>query len=218
MDLLLRYWSTKHQEVRVQYFTSIMFGHAKAEEVTKEMIAAMQKWDLPIKYLLSLGMDGPNVNKSICEKLNDKKKQQSLPQLVKCPPSCLIHVCHNSFHRGLSQYGNNAEELCLALYYFFKCSSCRRQDLFEIEDSFGLEELLVMHHAQSHWLSLVPALQHIVQIQDAIKKLLQDLPKSDKRITANDKYLFIKRSLESKEVSLEMEFLVSIKPLFDMTS
>ena len=71
--------------------------------------------------------------------------------------------------------------------------------MFEIEDSLSLEELLVMHHTQSHWLSLVPSLQHIVQIQDAIKKLLQELPKSDKRITANDKYLFIKRSLESKE-------------------
>ena len=75
MDLLLRYWSTKHHQVRVQYFTSIMFGHSKAEEVTKAIIAAEQKWDLPIKYLLSPGMDGPKyVNKSICEKLNDKKK------------------------------------------------------------------------------------------------------------------------------------------------
>ena len=74
MDLLLGYWSTKHQEVWVQYCTSIMFGHAKAEEVTKGMIAAMQKWDLPIKYLLFLGMDGLNVNMSICGKLNDKKK------------------------------------------------------------------------------------------------------------------------------------------------
>ena len=40
IDLLLRYWSTKHQEGRIQYFTSIILGHAKAEEVTKEMIAA----------------------------------------------------------------------------------------------------------------------------------------------------------------------------------
>ena len=48
MDLLLRYWSTKHQEVRVQYCTSVMFGNAKAEEVTKEMIAAMHKWDVSI--------------------------------------------------------------------------------------------------------------------------------------------------------------------------
>ena len=78
-----------------------------------------------------------------------------------------------------------------------------------------MEELLVMCHAHSHWLPLVPALQCIVQIQNAIKKLLQDLPKSDKRITANDKYYFIKRSLESKEVSLEIEILLSIKPLFD---
>ena len=78
------------------------------------------------------------------------RKNKSLPQLVKCPLSCLIHVCHNSFHRGLSQYGNNVEELCLALCYFFKCSSCRRQDLFEIEDSLGLE-CIMFRVIDYHW-------------------------------------------------------------------
>ena len=65
-------------------------------------------------------MDGPNVKKSILGKLDEKKKAKSYKPLVKCPVSCLIHVCHNNLHIGLKQYGDNAEELCLNLYYFFK--------------------------------------------------------------------------------------------------
>lgn len=55
----------------------------------------------------------------------------------------------------------------------------------------------------------------MLQIQGALKKLFQDLPKSDKTIGKNDRYLSIKSAVESREVQLEMEFIKSIKPLFD---
>ena len=85
MDLLLRYWSEQHQEVRVKYFTSVMFGHAKAEGVVKEIMDALQKWAVPLKLLMSLGMDGPNVNKAVCSKVNQLKEELGEPPLVMCP-------------------------------------------------------------------------------------------------------------------------------------
>ena len=145
--------------VKVTYLTSIMFGHAKVPDVVAEILKSLEKLAIPLKLMLSLGMDGPNVNKSILNKLNAIKKEKGYQQLVICPQSCLIHVCQNSFKKGLSKYGYNAEELCLGLYYFFKRSSCRRQDLFEIEESLGLEELILLCHVQSCWLSLIPALE-----------------------------------------------------------
>ena len=45
-----------------------MFGHAKAEGVVKEIMVALQKWAVPLKLHMSLGMDGPNVNKAVCSK------------------------------------------------------------------------------------------------------------------------------------------------------
>ena len=102
------------------------------------------------------------------------------------------------------------------IYYFFKRSTCRRQDLFQIEESVGLEELVVLSHMQSQQLSLVPALQHLVTVKDALKKLLlEGMPKNDKTIIKNDKYIVIKKALDSKEVEVEIEFLLSIKPIFD---
>ena len=51
-------------------------------------------------------------------------------------------------------------------------------------------------------------------IKSALKNLLlEELPKNDKSIVNNDKYLAIKKDLDSRDV--EIEFLISIKPNFD---
>ena len=75
------------------------------------MLDVLDKLAVTIMLMVSLGMDSPNVNKSIVEKLNQVKREEAFQPLVKCPPTCLIHVCHNSFQKGLVKYGKNAEEL-----------------------------------------------------------------------------------------------------------
>ena len=150
------------------------------------------------------------MNKLILGKLDEKKKEKGFKPLARCPVSCLIHVCHNSFCKGVKQYGDNAEELCMNLYYFFKNNLCRREDLFEIEEILDLEELVLLCHTQCRWLSLIPALQRLTKVKEAVKKLINDIGRNDKNIGKNDKYLAIKRGLESKEVWVEIEFLLTI--------
>ena len=88
MDLLVCYWSESQHEVKVKYLTSLMLGQAKAVDVVTDMMIALEKLAVPIKLMVSLGMDGPNVNISIMEKLNKIKREKCFQQLVKCPPSC----------------------------------------------------------------------------------------------------------------------------------
>ena len=105
----------------MRYLASIMLGHAKADTVAHEILKTLEKLALPLK---------------------------GFKPLARCPVSCLIHVCHNSFCKGVKQYGDNAEELCMNLYYFFKNNPCRREDLFEIEETLYLEELVLLCHTQ----------------------------------------------------------------------
>ena len=49
----------------------------------------------------------------------------------------------------------------------------------------------------------------------AKKKLIVEIGRNDKNIEKNDRYLAIKKALESKEVAVEIEFLLTIKPVFD---
>ena len=48
MDVLVQFWSETHNEVRVKYLTSIMFGHARAEDVVKEMLGVLDKLAIPL--------------------------------------------------------------------------------------------------------------------------------------------------------------------------
>ena len=76
MDFLVRYWSEREHVVKVKYITSIMFGHAKADTVVDDMLQTLEELALPLRLMLSLGMDGPNVNKSVLNKLNKIKTQK----------------------------------------------------------------------------------------------------------------------------------------------
>ena len=59
----MRYYSDNHNEVRVRFLKGAVFGHAYAESVANELCETLQKFSLPLKYLLSLSSDEPNVNK-----------------------------------------------------------------------------------------------------------------------------------------------------------
>ena len=68
MDLHVCFWSEMGSGVKSRYFTSIIYGHAKEQDVVTEILKALEKLAIPL--ILFLGMDGPNVNKSILNKLN----------------------------------------------------------------------------------------------------------------------------------------------------
>ena len=75
MDLLVHYWSEVDSGVKIKHLTSVMFGHLKAQDVVTEIPKALEKLGTPLRQMLSVGMDGPNVNKSILNKLNQIKKK-----------------------------------------------------------------------------------------------------------------------------------------------
>ena len=54
----------------------------KAEDVVKEMLDVLDRLAVPIKLMVSFGMDGPNVNKSIMEKLNQVKREKGFQALI----------------------------------------------------------------------------------------------------------------------------------------
>ena len=63
-------------EVRVKYQASVMFGHATAEDVVKEMLSVLEKLAVPFRLMLSLGMARSSVNKSIMHKIKQSGKRK----------------------------------------------------------------------------------------------------------------------------------------------
>ena len=93
MDVLVHYWSEMDNRVKIKYLTSIMFGHAKTPDVVTEILKSLEMLNIPLKLMLSLGMYGLNVNKSILNNINEIKKGERLSAASQIPTklfdSCL---------------------------------------------------------------------------------------------------------------------------------
>ena len=94
LDILVRYYSDNHNEVRVRFLKAAVFGHAYAESVANELCETLQKFSLPLKYLLSLSSDGPNINKAIKTNINRRLQVNYQRELVDTGPSasCLVSL------------------------------------------------------------------------------------------------------------------------------
>ena len=122
---------------------------------------------------------------------------------------------HNAFRRGVQAFGEEVENLCIHLIYFFKLSPSRREDFAEIQQELGLDEVVFLQHVESRWLSLLPAVERVKEQFPALLEYFSKLPEVDKKIKANDKYKRIISILTSAEIIVQLYFLQDVKPAFD---
>ena len=98
----------------------------------------MNTLNLDVHYLLHIGMNGPNVNKSFESKLiDDLKKRGSIAVLSF--GSCNLHIVNNAFRKGFEKLSEYSEidldhYFAVDLYFFFKFSAARREDYEKMSD------------------------------------------------------------------------------------
>ena len=127
--MLLRYWSETLGEIRVRFLKALMFGHAKGKDVSMAILDTLQEkgYQMLLAQLISLGSDGPNVNKTIWGLVNGHAKASGLHGVLPFIP-CNLHIVHNALRQGLNVFGEQAEQFVLDLFLFLKASPCRRED------------------------------------------------------------------------------------------
>ena len=219
MDLTLRYWSPTHNEVWVTFYTALFFGHAEGEKVASKMFDQMAEDGLPMDRLITLVRDGPNVNKTIMRKLQQliTDKHPQFGGFIDLG-SCVLHIVHNAFGKGLEKYGKDIDQLCLDLHSLFKYSAARRQDYKELQLDLDVEMHTFQQHTEVRWLSIGPAIRRILEQWDAICEFINIMGKDEKKAP---KSINFKRAasmltgVEKDVTKTTLEFLNSVIPLFE---
>ena len=87
---------------------------------------------------ITLVRDGPNVNKAIMRKIEQTIKDEH-PEFKGFVDlgSCVLHIVHNGFGKGLEMYGKYIDQLSLDLHAIFKYSAARREDNQQLQASLG---------------------------------------------------------------------------------
>ena len=71
-------------------------------------------------------------NKSLHKKLDSKLKESYLhPGLLLFNP-CNLHKCDNAFHKSITIYGKDSENLTFELHAWIKVSPCKREDFLQV--------------------------------------------------------------------------------------
>lgn len=219
MDLTFCYWSPTHNEVWINFYTSLFFGHAEGEKVANRIFQTMLKDDLPITKLCTLVRDGPNVNKTIVRKLegaikNDNPDFSGYIDLG----SCVLHKVHSAFGKGLEEYGKDIEQLCVDIHSLFKYSAARREDYHTLQSAMGVEIHNFQKHTEVRWLSLGPSVRRIFEQWDCICSFLKDLGKDPKTAPKSVAYRRVSAMLndkEGKKTKAQLEFLGNVSPVFE---
>lgn len=96
LQIAVRFWSEKSKKVVCYHLCSFFLGHAKADDIVHSIRKALFDASLPIKNLLMIGSDGPNVNKTVKRILNNQVIEEREKGLIDIG-TCNIHVVHKAF-------------------------------------------------------------------------------------------------------------------------
>ena len=104
------------------------------------LIEQFHEDNIPLDKLITLVRDGPYVNKASMRKIEQTIKLE-LPELKGFADlgSCVLHVVHNGFGKGLEMYDKDINQLCLDLHAIFKYSAARREDYQQLQVNLGAD-------------------------------------------------------------------------------
>nr|XP_037291648.1 uncharacterized protein LOC119187671 [Rhipicephalus microplus] len=200
LDVLVRYFSSSQQEVVVEHVQSFDLGRATAEIIVgciEEAIA-----DLPKQGLVCFFSDGPNVMKSVRNKL----QKHVAPSLIDIG-NCNLHKVHNAFGRGLDAFGLDVEEVVRNIYYYFK-GAVRSEALRECQDTLGISCHVFLRHVSNRWLTLQHSLCRVEEQFEALRTYFFKGNSSRQRPDT--------QSLHNKLVSAFSEKQLLAKVLFEL--
>ena len=217
LDIKLRYWSVTQGKVVVHHLQSYLMGHATGAQLSQKITSAIHDNGLTLKGLQMLESDGPNVNKTVWNLVNEQ---------VLCLPdrshglidigTCNLHIFHNAFAKGLQVFCNEISELVIDIYTWFKLSAARREDYELVQEELGLPKHKFLKHVDSRWLTLQPALERICKQLSALKKYFSKAAETNSAVESNPRYIRIQRKLKAKETVAKMHFLISVADIFNL--
>ena len=184
----IRFWSETDSAVKVHHLKTYLMGHATGVLLAEKILSSLEDNEVPLSRLQSFENDGPNVNKTVWNKLDEQistlpeRKGKGLVNIS----TCNLHVCHNAFQKGHQVFGEDLSELVISLYIWFKLSPSRREDYEEVQRKLGLPAHKFLKHVELRWLTLAPALLRIVEQFDGLKQyFLVDVPAKQPSILHN---------------------------------
>uniref|UniRef100_A0A8C4Y930 HAT C-terminal dimerisation domain-containing protein n=2 Tax=Gopherus TaxID=38771 RepID=A0A8C4Y930_9SAUR len=163
--------------ITVRYFSKtegIKYGlldFYRDNDETSEAIAArisniIEENGLNINCVSSYVADNASVNFEKHRSVYQKLKQLN-DRIIEV--GCKCHVIHNCIKNGMKALSFDVESLVLKVYSEFSSSAKKSESLCSFFEFVEIEYKEILHHVPTRWLSLLPAIEQVLQCWPALK-------------------------------------------------
>ena len=150
LDIKIRYWSNNQNKIIIHHFRTYFMGHATGQLLADKLVSSLQENNISLKQLQALESDGPNVSKTVWNKVN--KVVLTLPERSKDLvdiATCNLQVFHNAFSKALSHFGNSVSEFAVNIHLFFKLSPAIKENYKFVQEELGIPTHVFLKHVDS---------------------------------------------------------------------
>ncbi|KAG1672086.1 hypothetical protein GQR58_016157 [Nymphon striatum] len=207
MDVHVRYIDEAN-EVKTRYFGSTFLGHGTANDLMDHFTKSVLESGLPVKNMIQVSMDGPNVNWKFYGNLKKKLNDEYGTSLINIG-SCGLHIVHNSFKRGMDATGWKVASFLSSLYYLFKDAPARKEDYVNVTSA----TLMPLKFVKHRWLENVPVCQRALDTWDSIVKFVKATQSGQLNKPNNKSYEIVKECVNDKCFLAKLHFFKCIASL-----
>lgn len=200
-------------QVEFHHLETFFIGSATGEIIFGKLLEALEIADLPVTKLLSLGMDGPNVNKNVRRRINEhliKLRGKGLLNIGECN----LHVISNTFHKGLLQYGSDVADLIVQTYNWFDGFASRLETFKNFCSDKKYVYKPIVKHVPSRWLSLGPAAERFLEMYDPLKHFFVKHLPAQKSFKPSKHHTNILNYFKKEFLDLEIQLVIESANLF----
>lgn len=131
LQIRVIYWSESERLVVNRHLETKFIERATGEKLFEHLMQSMDSNGLTMKRVLTLGRDGPNVNKKVARLFVEKCKELHLKKMLDFG-SCYLHIVNNAFLSRLKELSIDVGDLIENIKKFFDRSDLRQRHFEKI--------------------------------------------------------------------------------------
>ena len=138
--------------------------------MVKHFNTAVLESGVPIREIIQISMDGPNVNWKFCKLVKEKLSEEFDDTKLINIGYCCLHIIHNIFKSGATASGWDISCLLPSLYYMFNYAPARREDYTRITENSSLPLKFCGHR----WLENIPVCERALTLWQSIEAFVRE--------------------------------------------
>ena len=207
LDMYVRIWDI--DTVLTRFIHSEFLGSAKAVDI----VACFEKLDAiqPLKHMLQISMDGPNVNLLAHEQIEENSRSKYNHGLLNMG-TCGLHQVHNALKAAMSpkdtEDGFKIQLFLNALYRMFHETPARRAEYTKETGSNVFPQSFANHR----WADNIRGAERAVKMLPYVKKFCRAVASRKKGITkpTSQCYKTVSEFVLDKFAMVKLKFFISL--------